>query len=60
MSQIIGVTLFFTNYGKYLNNFLELRKGLNVDKVLIKAKELKEVYKELKEIITNLNKKVKK
>ena len=51
---------FFANYGKHLNNFLELRKGLNIDKALIKAKELKEVYKELKEIITNLNKKVKK
>ena len=48
------------NYGKYLNNFLELRKGLNIDKILIKAKELKEVYKKLKETITNLNKKVRK
>ena len=60
MSQIIGVMPFFINYRKHLNNFLELRKGLNTDKVLIKAEELKEVYKELKEIITNLNKKVRK
>ena len=48
------------NYRKYLNNFLELRKGLNIDKALIKTKELKEVHKKLKEIITNLNKKVRK
>ena len=52
--------LFFVNYRKHPNNFLKLRKGLNIDKVLIKAKELKEVYKKLKEIIINLNKKVRK
>ena len=58
MLQIIGVILFFVNYRKNPNNFLELRKELNIDKALIKANKLKKVYKELKETITKLNKKV--
>ena len=58
MSQITGITPFFTNYRKNANSFLQPREGPNMDKVLVKAKELREVYKGLEETIKKLNKKV--
>ena len=52
------MTLFITNYRKNANGFLQLREGPNADKVLVKAEELKEVYKKLRDIIKDSNKKV--
>ena len=58
LSQIIGLTPFFTNYGKNPNSFLQPRKGLNAEKALVKAKELKKIYNQLTETIKETNKKV--
>ena len=58
LSRITGITLFFANYRKNANSFLQLREGLNIDKALVKAEELKKVYKNLRDTIKNLNKKV--
>ena len=58
LSQTIGLTPFFVNYGKNLNSFLQLREGLNAEKALVKAKELKKVYNQLTKTIKETNKKV--
>ena len=58
LSGTTGMTLFFANYRKNINGFLQPREGPNADKVLVKAEELKEVYKNLRDTIKNSNKKV--
>ena len=58
LSGTTGMILFFANYRKNANGFLQLREGLNADKALVKAKELKEVHKNLRDTIENSNKKV--
>ena len=58
LSQITGLTPFFTNYGKNLNSFLQPRKGPNTEKALVKAKELKKVHNQLTKTIKETNKKV--
>ena len=58
LSGITGMTPFFANYGKNANGFLQPREGPNADKALVKAEELKEVHKNLRDTIENSNKKV--
>ena len=60
MSQTTGVTLFFINYGKHTNGFLHPREGPNADKVIVKAEELKELYKKLTKAIKDSNEKTRK
>ena len=49
---------FFANYRKNANSFLQPQEGPNADKALVKAEELKEVHKNLRDTIKNSNKKV--
>ena len=58
LSQTTGLTPFFINYGKNPNSFLQPREGPNVEKALVKAKELKQVHNQLTETIKEANKKV--
>ena len=58
LSETTRIIPFFTNYRKNANGFLQLWEGPNVDKALVKTKELKEVYKNLRDTIKDLNKKV--
>ena len=58
LSRITRMTLFFANYRKNANGFLQPQEGPNADKALIKAEELKEVHKNLRDTIENLNEKV--
>ena len=58
LSGTTGMILFFANYRKNANGFLRPREGPNTDKALVKAEELKEVHKNLRDTIKNLNKKV--
>ena len=58
LSRTTGIILFFTNYKKNVNGFLQPREGPNADKALVKAEELKEVHRNLRDTIENLNKKV--
>ena len=58
LSGTTGMTLFFMNYEKNANGFLQPQEGPNIDKALVKAEELKEVYENLRDTIENLNKKV--
>ena len=58
LSRITGITPFFANYRKNANGFLQPREGPNADKALVNVEELKKVYKNLRDTIKNLNKKV--
>ena len=58
LSGTTGMTPFFANYGKNANGFLQPREGPNADKALVKAEELKEVHKKLRDIIKDSNEKV--
>ena len=58
LSQTIGLTPFFANYGKNPNSFLQPREGPNAEKALVKAEELKKVHNQLTETIKETNEKV--
>ena len=58
MSGTIEQTLFFINYRKHANEFLQLREGPNADKIIVLANNIKTIHKEIKKAITKINKKV--
>jgi uncharacterized Zn ribbon protein len=55
-SATTGLSLFFINYGKHANTFMELRQHVNAEKAIVAAEEIKELYKEIAKRINQQNK----
>ena len=53
--KITRRTLFLANYRKELEIFLKLREGLNAEKALILANDIKNLYKQITAIINYSN-----
>ena len=56
--DIIGLSLFFSNYRKDANLYLDLRIRPKVERVLVNISEIRAMYKEIVKQIKRRNKKI--
>jgi len=54
-SDTIRLSPFFVNYGRHANLFLDPRKGPEVEKALVLTSDMKSLYKDMQQKISEVN-----